>query len=73
MMLRDFIIAAVSITCVRLLMKISKLRSFLLQKFPACAIKGNERCDERECEGYSTVARSTVSDKDQLCPRPNLI
>ena len=50
--LRDFITAAVSITCVvRLLMEISKLCAFLLQKFPACAIKGNVRCDERECGG----------------------
>jgi hypothetical protein len=48
--LRDFIIATVSISCVRLLMEISKLCSFLLQKFPACAIKGNVLCDERECE-----------------------
>jgi len=49
--LRDFIIVAVSISCVRLLMEISKLCSFLLQKFPACAIKGNVLCDERACEG----------------------
>ena len=49
--LRDFITVTVSITCGRLLMEISQLWSFLLQKFSACAIKGNVRCDERECGG----------------------